>query len=50
VLHSFGSGADGTFPQAGLFQDSEGNFYGTTYNGGANASGTIIKMTNAINP
>lgn len=50
VLHSFGAGSDGTFPQAGLFQDSEGNFYGTTYGGGAIASGTIFKLTNVINP
>jgi uncharacterized repeat protein (TIGR03803 family) len=51
VLHSFGySGTDGTFPQAGLFQDSQGNFYGTTYGGGAEGNGTVFKLTNVITP
>jgi uncharacterized repeat protein (TIGR03803 family) len=33
VLHSF-TGADGWVPQGGLAQDADGNFYGTTYDGG----------------
>jgi uncharacterized repeat protein (TIGR03803 family) len=36
---------DGTFPQAGLVQAAGGNFYGTTYSGGANNSGTVFKTT-----
>jgi uncharacterized repeat protein (TIGR03803 family) len=32
-------------PQAGLIQDSEGNFYGTAAGGGAGLSGTVYKMT-----
>lgn len=38
--------ADGTMPQAGLVQGSDGNFYGTTYYGGnSNNAGTIFKIT-----
>jgi uncharacterized repeat protein (TIGR03803 family) len=53
VLYSFNSGngsTDGTFPQAGLIQDASGNFYGTTYNGGLNALGSVFKLTNVITP
>jgi uncharacterized repeat protein (TIGR03803 family) len=38
---------DGAFPEAGLVQGSDGNFYGTTYEGGTNAYGTVFKMTPA---
>src|SRR5437867_4968789 len=34
TLHSFTGGADGAYPASGLFQGSDGNFYGTTPNGG----------------
>jgi uncharacterized repeat protein (TIGR03803 family) len=44
VLHSFNS-ADGDNPLAGLVQGSDGNFYGTTYYGGANEHGTVFKIT-----
>ena len=38
--------ADGSVPYAGLVQASDGNFYGTTYNGGgANNAGTIFAIT-----
>src|ERR1017187_7313598 len=38
--------ADGYHPQAGLVQDTNGDFYGTTNNGGTNADrGTIFKIT-----
>ena len=45
VLHSFGNGADGTFPEAGLVFDGAGNLYGATYNGGVNNTGAVFKMT-----
>jgi uncharacterized repeat protein (TIGR03803 family) len=44
VLHSF-EGADGEVPLAGLAQATDGNFYGTTYFGGANSSGTVFTIT-----
>ncbi len=37
--------ADGEAPIAGLVQATNGNFYGTTYFGGANGFGTIFKIT-----
>jgi len=43
-LHSFG-GTDGANPSAGLVQGSDGNFYGTTYDGGANGYGTVFRIT-----
>jgi len=43
TLHSFDF-TDGSFPIA-LIQASDGNFYGTTFEGGANLAGTVFKMT-----
>ena len=48
TLHSFcGSPncTDGYQPVAGLVQATNGDFYGTTYTGGANNDGTIFKIT-----
>ena len=52
TLHSFCSQSnctDGEYPEAGLIQATNGNFYGTTYQGGANCApdgcGTIFKIT-----
>ena len=44
TLHSF-AGADGGGPYAGLVQATNGDFYGTTYGGGANNLGTIFKTS-----
>ncbi len=44
VLHSF-DGTDGANPFSALFQDSEGNFYGTTTYGGLRNLGVIFKLT-----
>jgi len=36
---------DGEWPYAGLIQATNGNFYGTTYEGGANGEGTVFELT-----
>jgi uncharacterized repeat protein (TIGR03803 family) len=43
ILHTF-NGDDGAFPIASLTGDTAGNFYGTTYNGGAHIAGTVFKI------
>ncbi|HEY0745288.1 MAG TPA: choice-of-anchor tandem repeat GloVer-containing protein [Steroidobacteraceae bacterium] len=45
VLYSFAGGSDGEHPYAGVIQGSDGNFYGTTYQGGASGLGTVFKVT-----
>ena len=49
VLYSFRqpSTGDGNTPEGSLFQDAAGNLYGTTFQGGANQSGTVFKLTKA---
>ena len=44
TLHSF-DGTDGEYLYAGLVQATNGNFYGTTYLGGANDYGTVFEIT-----
>jgi len=44
VLHNFGSGTDGRFPEAGLL-DVKGTLYGTTDSGGAYGGGTFFSIT-----
>jgi uncharacterized repeat protein (TIGR03803 family) len=46
VLYSF-NGNDGSLPDGALIQGTDGNFYGTTYLGGANNDGTVFQMTPA---
>lgn len=50
LLHSFcaePSCADGAAPAAPPIQAADGNFYGTTFSGGANGSGTVYQLTPA---
>jgi len=48
VLHSFASGtADGGAPYGGLVEGIDGNFYGVTYEGGANGDGIFYQITSA---
>jgi len=44
-LYSFMSSSVGGYPIGALVQGSDGNFYATTYIGGANQFGTIFEMT-----
>jgi uncharacterized repeat protein (TIGR03803 family) len=48
ILHSFGDGTvanDGNGPDAPLVQGTDGNFYGTTVEGGSAGLGTVFKIT-----
>src|ERR1017187_7875447 len=46
ILHSFGSyPADGGYPYDGLVQGSDGNFYGTTFEGGTNGGGAVVRIS-----
>jgi uncharacterized repeat protein (TIGR03803 family) len=36
---------DGTNPEAALVQDTNGDFYGTTFSGGANGLGTVFSLS-----
>jgi len=44
LLYSFTGGADGANPLGGLVLGKDGNFYGTTYSGGAYV-GTVFKIS-----
>jgi uncharacterized repeat protein (TIGR03803 family) len=46
VLHNF-DGSDGNYPTAGLTEGTDGNFYGTTGEGGQFGGGTIFKIAPA---
>lgn len=46
VLHSFGATfGDGTFPGAGLLLATDGNYYGSTSDGGTYGDGTLFNTT-----
>jgi uncharacterized repeat protein (TIGR03803 family) len=45
LLYSFTAGSDGANPYADVIEGSDGNFYGTTSNGGASGKGTVFKIT-----
>jgi len=49
LLYSFEGSAsgDGEDPQAGLIMDKKGNFYGTTFEGGAYDEGTVFKVASS---
>jgi len=45
VQHTFsGAAVDGSSPNAGLYQDASGTFWGTTTTGGTNNLGTIFEL------
>jgi uncharacterized repeat protein (TIGR03803 family) len=43
VLHRF-TGADGSYPWAGVIRDAAGNLYGTAYQGGSGYGGVVYKI------
>lgn len=46
VVYSFAGGSgDGSFPVGGLLQARDGNFYGTTKQGGSSGDGTVFQVT-----
>ena len=45
VLYSFPGGEGGAYPLATLLEANDGNFYGTTHEGGESNNGTIFRMT-----
>ena len=45
IVHSFGSGADGSDPAADALVDLGGVLYGTTFSGGASGKGTVYSIT-----
>ena len=44
MLHNFMGSMDGSSPQAGLVQASDGNLYGTTVYGGSAGYGTVFRL------
>jgi uncharacterized repeat protein (TIGR03803 family) len=44
VLHAFSGQPDGWYPTGELVPDGKGNFYGTTWFGGASDDGTVFKL------
>jgi uncharacterized repeat protein (TIGR03803 family) len=44
VLYTFTGGADGWHPNSGLVGDAAGNFYGTTWVGGAHGYGEVYEL------
>jgi uncharacterized repeat protein (TIGR03803 family) len=44
LLHSFGYTTDGAFPYGALVQATNGDLYGTTYEGGRAGYGTLFKI------
>jgi uncharacterized repeat protein (TIGR03803 family) len=45
VLYNFSGGSDGADPNASLISDGNGNFYGTTTDGGEYGAGTVFELS-----
>src|ERR1700732_5647000 len=45
IIHTFDVAAgEGSLPYSGLIEDAAGNFYGTTFDGGAHNFGTVYRL------
>ena len=44
-LYSFTGGDDGALPVGGIIRGSDGNFYGTSLEGGTNGGGAVFKIS-----
>ena len=47
TIHAFNGGTEGRYPVGALLRATDGNFYGTTSEGGASGLGTVFKVTPA---
>ena len=45
VLYTFDAVPHGGTPSARLIADTDGNLYGTTFNGGANKNGCVFELS-----
>lgn len=48
-LYTFQDSADGAVPSSGLVLGTNGNYYGTALNGGANGWGTLFRISRSAN-
>jgi uncharacterized repeat protein (TIGR03803 family) len=46
VLYAFTGKSDGSWPEFGVIQGTDGNLYGTTVYGGANDDGVVFRVSN----
>jgi len=46
VLYSFTGKSDGSWPESGVIQGTDGSLYGTAVNGGVNDDGVIFRISN----
>ena len=49
TIHAFDSSTEGFLPQSGLIAGGDGNYYGTTTNGGLAGDGTVFRVDDAGN-
>jgi uncharacterized repeat protein (TIGR03803 family) len=45
VLYTFTAASDGGYPHRSLLRHSQGNLYGTTFQGGSAGDGVVFKLT-----
>lgn len=50
TLHSFHNNGDGDYPLGGVFQATDGKFYGMTFTGGSSDLGTVFRLDMGLGP